>query len=132
MENALNLWHSGDPRDSSNFHDLQSYRNRLEQIRNLVLFELDQRSITQASLDELERDLSSIIGGLDRLRRSPNIDQIHFSLDEVQTNVRKARKCLHVASGILERASTPRYLDALYDRFEEFSDFLFEAIDLLQ
>lgn len=99
-------------------------------MRDMVLYERNQRKITQASIDELERDLSNIIGGLDRLRRVPNIDEIHSSLDEVQANVRKARKCLHVASGLLERG-TPRYIDALFEKFEEFSDFLFEAIELL-
>lgn len=120
-----------DPRASSNARILQGYQTRLGRMRDLVLFERDQRKITQSSIDILERDLSDIIGGLDRLRRVPNIDELHPSLDEVQANVRKARKCLHVASSLLERAHTPRYMDTLFDKFEEFSDFLLEAIEQL-
>jgi hypothetical protein len=133
MENALNFLRgqTGDPLDTPNAQVLRSYQIRLERMRDMVLYERNQRKITQASIDELERDLSNIIGGLDRLRRAPNIDEIHSSLDEVQANVRKARKCLHVASGLLERGNTPRYIDALFEKFEEFSDFLFEAIELL-
>ena len=132
MENALNFLRgqTGNPLDTPNAQVLRSYQIRLERMRDMVLYERNQRKITQASIDELERDLSNIIGGLDRLRRVPNIDEIHSSLDEVQANVRKARKCLHVASGLLERG-TPRYIDALFEKFEEFSDFLFEAIELL-
>ena len=134
MENASNLLRgqSGDPQDTPNAQVLRSYQFRLEQMRGMVLYERDQRKITQASIDVLERDLSDIIGGLDRLRRVRDIDEIHSSLDEVQAKVRKARKCLHVASGLLEKASTPRYIDALFEKFEEFSDFLFEAIELLE
>lgn len=133
MENALNFLRgqTGDPLDTPNAQVLRSYQIRLERMRDMVLYERNQRKITQASIDELERDLSNIIGGLDRLRRVPNIDEIHSSLDEVQANVRKARKCLHVASGLLERGNTPRYIDTLFQKFEEFSDFLFEAIELL-
>jgi hypothetical protein len=133
MENALNFLRgqTGDPLDTPNAQVLRSYQIRLERMRDMVLYERNQRKITQASIDELERDLSNIIGGLDRLRRVPNIDEIHSSLDEVQANVRKARKCLHVASGLLERGNIPRYIDALFEKFEEFSDFLFEAIELL-
>jgi hypothetical protein len=133
MENALNFLRgqTGDPLDTPNAQVLRSYQIRLERMRDMVLYERNQRKITQASIDELERDLSNIIGGLDKLRRVPNIDEIHSSLDEVQANVRKARKCLHVASGLLERGNTPRYIDALFEKFEEFSDFLFEAIELL-
>lgn len=120
-----------DPRASPNAQVLRKYQVELERMRAIVLFERDQRKITQSSIDVLERDLSNIVGGLDRLRRVPNIDELHSSLDEVQAYVRKARRCLHVASGLLERAGTPRYLEALFDKYEEFSDFLLEAIDQL-
>ena len=120
-----------DPRASPNARVLREYQVKLGRMRDMVLFERDQRKITQASIDVLERDLSNIVGGLDKLRRVPNIDELHSSLDEVQANVRKARKCLHVASGLLERANTPRNIDALFDKFEEFSDFLLEAIEQL-
>ena len=120
-----------DPLASPNARVLREYQVKLGRMRDMVLFERDQRKITQASIDVLERDLSNIVGGLDKLRRVPNIDELHSSLDEVQANVRKARKCLHVASGLLERANTPRNIDALFDKFEEFSDFLLEAIEQL-
>lgn len=133
MDNARNFVGEqfSDPRDSTNLRILQGYRDNLENIRDMVLYERSQLKITQASIDELERYLSNIIGGLDKLRRMPNIDELHSSLDEVQANVRKARKCLHVASKLLERGNSPRYFDALFDQFEQFSDCLFEAIELL-
>ncbi|MBA2288362.1 MAG: hypothetical protein H0W02_23035 [Ktedonobacteraceae bacterium] len=133
MEDALSFVHEdpGDPRDSYNAKILRGYGIRLEQMREMVLFKFSQRRITQASIDELESALNEIIGGLDRLRRVPAIDEVHSSLDEVQALVRKARKCLNVAAGLLEKAHSPRYLEALFQKFEEFADFLGEAIEIL-
>lgn len=122
---------SGDSRDSSYARTLDNYRSRLESMRAMVLFDMRQSDITQVNIAMLERDISDIIGGLDRLRRVPNIDEVNSSLGEVQSNVRMARRFLLVASGLREKAHTPRYMEALYQKYDEFCDCLDEAIELL-
>src|SRR5690349_21457954 len=87
---------------SANVLILRRYTSNLEQMRNLVLYQIDQRKITQDTIDTLAGSLSEIIGGLDRLRFIPNIDELHSSLDEIQEHVTDARECLFVASYILE------------------------------
>jgi hypothetical protein len=119
-----------DPRDLPNARIVQGFKKRLENMRVMVLYQIDQRKITQATIDVLERELSEIIGGIDNLRRADYIDELISSPGEVQTKVRNARRCLHVASRLLERGNTPRNIEFLFEKFEEFPDLLSEAIDL--
>ena len=97
----------------------------------MVLFEMSQSEITRVNIGMLERDLSHIVKELDQLRRAPNIDEFNLSLGEVESSVRMARRCLLVATGLCEKAHTPRYMDALYQKYDKFCDFLDEAIVLL-
>ena len=122
---------SGDSQDSSYAKTLHNYQSRLESMRALVLVDMSQPEITQVNIGTLERDLSDIIGGLDRLRRIPDIDDFYPSLGEVLSNVRLARRCLNIASGLREKASSLRYMEALYQKYDEFCDCLYEAIELL-
>ncbi|MBV9228828.1 MAG: hypothetical protein JOZ18_05915 [Chloroflexi bacterium] len=122
---------SGDSQGSSYARTLHNYQSRLESMRAMVLVDMSQSEITQVNIGMLERDLSDIIGGLDRLRRIPNIDDFHPSLGDVLSNVRLARRCLLAASGLREKASSLRYMEALYQKYDEFCDCLYEAIELL-
>jgi PHP family Zn ribbon phosphoesterase len=121
----------GDSLDPSLARTLHNCQSRLERMRALVLYEMNQSEITKVNIGMLERDISDIIKELDRLLRVPNIDKLNPSLTDVQSTVRVARKCLHVASGLCEKAHTPRYLDALYQKYDEFCDCLDDAIELL-
>jgi hypothetical protein len=121
----------GDSQDSTHSQILHNCQSRLEGMRAMVLFDMSQSEITRVNIEMLERDLSDIIKQLDRLRRVPNIDEFHSSLGEVQSSIRIARRCLLVASGLCEKAHTPRYMDALYQKYDEFCDYLDEAIEQL-
>lgn len=121
----------GDSQDSAHAQTLHNCQSSLESMRAMVLFDMSQSEITRVNIGMLERDLSHIIKELDRLRRVPNIDEFNSSLGNVQSSVRMARRCLLVASGLCEKAHTPRYMDALYQKYDEFCDCLDEAIELL-
>lgn len=108
------------------------YRRELEELRALVLYEQNQREIPLLSLDYIERGLSDIIAGLDRLLYATSINDILPSLKKAQKSVIKARRCLHIASDILEQSSEkPRSAHSsktLYKNYEKFSNCLLEAI----
>ena len=122
--------HSGDSRNSQTARMLRDYKNRLEGMRNTVLYQMSQRRITQTIIDVMERDLSEMIGGIDKLRHEPDIEELLSSPDELLAKVRNARKCLHLASVRLEKANSLRYTDSLFEKYEEFTDLLSEAIDV--
>lgn len=121
---------SGDSRNSQTARILRDYKSRLEGMRSTVLYQMSQRRITQTIIDVMERDLSEMIGGIDKLRRTPNIEDLLSSPDELLAKVRTARKCLHLASVRLEKANSIRYIDSLFEKYEEFTDLLSEAIDV--
>jgi len=112
---------------------IREYRMELERLRALVLYEWDHCKISPDGLDEMKRGLSSIIKGLDKLLRSKPLvdDDIRSSLENAQVSVRKARKCLHVASNLVGKSRSFHSLEALFDKYEEFADFLLEAIEHL-
>lgn len=131
MMSTLNLA-IGQPEESPEKRILQEYRGELERLRELILYKRNQRKIPLDSLDEIERGLSLIIQGLDRLLRSATlVEDIRLAVEKVQISVRKARKSLLIASSLLERPRTQRSLEVLYEKYEEFTDLLLEAIEQL-
>ena len=126
---------SGRPEDSRNSRTariLRDYKSRLEGIRDTVLYQMSQRKITLSIIDVMERDLSEIIGGIDKLRRVPDIEEFLSSPDELLAKVRNARKCLLLASARLEKTNSLRYIDSLFEKYEEFTDLLLEALDVFE
>lgn len=100
-------------------------------MRNMILHQISHTKITQNTMDTLERDLSEIIGGIDKLRYASDIDEVLSSRDGLLTKVRSARMCLNVAFSICERANTLRNIEALYKKFDEFADLLLDAIEMI-
>lgn len=138
MTSTLNLA-IGQPEESPELRRLriQKARKELERLRDLVLCERSQSRISLASLYEMERGLSDVIKELDRLLLSAtSAESILSTLKKAQTSVRKARQNLNVASDILdyslEKRRSPRLSKALYENYEEFVDFLLEAIEQLE
>jgi hypothetical protein len=121
----------GDTPDPAHTRTLHNCQSKLKSMRTLILYEMSQSEITKVNIGMLERDLSDIIKELDQLLRVPNIDEFQSSLSEVQSSVRMARRCLLVASDLCGKARTPRYMDALYQKYDEFCDCLDDAIELL-
>lgn len=129
----------GQPEESPERRIVVEYRGELEQLRALVLSKRNQRKIPLNSLDEMERGLSRIIEGLDRLVRSAtSIDDILPSLEKALASVRKARITLHMISDILpylqEKPGSQDFLNlakALYENYEELSDLLLATIEQL-
>ena len=122
------------PDDSDNLNTLvlQEYKAKLVSMRDLILYEMNQRKITSNTIDVLIRDLSDIIKGIDNLLGTPTYNKIYDTLEKVQVDVRNARKCLLLASSILERAARLSNMTMLFDKYDEFIDILFEAIKLLE
>jgi hypothetical protein len=125
--------HPDDSGDSANVIILRRHASNLEQMSNLVLYKIDQRKITQDTIDTLVESLSEIIGSLDRLRYVFDIDQLHSSLDEVQEHITDARECLFVASYILEKTNKRASdITLLHQNYDIFTKFLSDAIELLR
>jgi hypothetical protein len=108
----------------------RDWKLELSDMREMVLYGMSQKLLTQDNLDMLERRLSKIIKELDHARHAESYRD--FSLDDVQHKVRKARKCIAVAYGYIEKASLRSYRQALFDEYEKFTDFLDEAINCLE
>jgi hypothetical protein len=126
---------TGQPEEPSYARLLREDRRELERLRAVVLYEQSQRKLLLLdSLDEMERGLSRIIKDLDGLRSTLHIDNILLSIEDPQANIRKARQCLLIASSLLEPQKSPslRRLEALFTKFEEFADLLYEAIKQLE
>ena len=132
MTDTLNLA-TGQPEEPPYTRLLRESREELGRLRALVLYERNQRKIPLESLDEIERGLSFIIRNLDGLRSTLLTEDIPPTIEEAQTSVRNARKCLLVASGLLnlEKSLSARQLEVLFEKYEEFADFLLAAIENL-
>lgn len=117
----------------ANILTLRLHASSLEEMRSLVLHRIDQRKITQDTIDTLIGSLSEIIGGIDRLRCVPDMDELHLSLDGVQEQIANARKCLFIASHILEKPNKRASdIALLHENYDMFTKFLFNAIELLR
>ncbi|HZO71007.1 MAG TPA: hypothetical protein VFB60_02325 [Ktedonobacteraceae bacterium] len=107
---------------------LQKYIRELAELRALILYGRNQRKLLLESLDVMERGLSDIIGGIDRL--IPIYGTL-LSLEQAQVSVIKARKKLLVAADILEqsleKSRPPSRSEKLYDAYDECAAFLLKA-----
>ncbi len=132
MANTQNFLYgpSGNEPDPDVARVLRRYCKQLESMRDMVLYEMDHRKITQNNIDMLTRDLSEIIGSIDKMMRNPDIVFFFPTLGEIESHVRLARKCLHMASRLLGQSPTQRTLNALFEEFEKFPDILLDAINL--
>ena len=132
MKDASNfIFKSGDTEGSREALTLKRYRERLEKMRTLFLFEKSAREITTMNISSLERELRDMIGGIDRLRGVPGIKKLLSSPDAVQAKLQRVIICLNLASDLLEMQITPRRREMLYQRYEEIPPLLSETMDLL-
>ena len=132
MRDASNfIFKSGDTEGSQEALTLKRYREKLEKMRTLFLFEKSAREITTMNISSLERELRDLIGGIDRLRGVAGIKKLLTSPDAVQAKLQRVIICLNLASDLLEMQITPRRREMLYQRYEEIPPLLSEAIDLL-
>ncbi len=117
---------------SLNISVLQGYRTKLVSMRDMILHEINQRRITPNTIDVLIRELSDIIKGIDDLLNALHSEKDYDTLEKVQIDVRNARKCLLIASSILEGTTRLSSTTVLFDKYDEFTDILLEAIKLLE
>jgi len=132
MENMANFVYGpyGNAQNADNARALRVYHDKLVNMRDMVLYQMDHKKITQANIDMLERELSEIIGSIDKMLRISNIDEFFPSLRQIQFHIRRARKCLHMISMLREKPYALRSMDLLLEKFEEFPDCLLDAINL--
>lgn len=117
------------PRNSPEAQVLRRYKNSLESMRNLFLFQMNLRTITQLNIDSFEKELRDIVKGVEMLRDTPHIDELLVSVDAVQTHIWAAIKNLYLASDLLEGRHTPRGRELLYQKFGELPGILYNAIE---
>jgi hypothetical protein len=77
---------------------LGRYRDTLKNILGRLLFGDDLRTITKGAIDEFEKDLRSIIGGVEELRDGPKQTNYVKSIDAIQTNIKSVIDNLYDAS----------------------------------
>lgn len=125
---------SGGPYDSEEARALRGYKNKLEMMRKMFLSEPDVnvRKLTSINIDMLIRDLRSIVGGIEGLRRSPHIKKLLPSPDAAQTRIRRVITCFLFIADLLEMGKTPRNRELLYQKYEELPELISEAIDLFR
>lgn len=116
-------------RNSPEAQVLRRYKNSLESMRNLFLFQMNLRTITQLNIDSFEKELRDIVKGVEMLRDTPHIDELLVSVDAVQTHIWAAIKNLYLASDLLEGRHTPRGRELLYQKFGELPGILYNAIE---
>jgi len=121
--------HSEDPENSPEAQTLQRYKDMLENIRYLLLYEVDLRTIKKSDIDMCERDLREIIKGIEKLRRVPHIDSLLKSVDGIQGKIFDAINSLYLASDVIEHRYTARGRELLYQKLRECPLFLLEAIE---
>lgn len=132
MPNTQNFLYgpSGNEPDPDTTRVLRLYCKQLESMRDMVLYEMDHRKITQNNIDMLTKDLSEIIGSIDKMMRATDIVFFFPTLGDIEKHIRQARKCLHMASRLLAQSPSQRTLNALFEEFEKFPDILLDAINL--
>ena len=123
------------PDDSNNLRTsvLQEYKAKLVSMRNLILFQMNQLEITLSIIEALLLDLNEVIEGIDNFINAPSYDEMYDTLEKAQIAVRNARKCLLLASSILKSgASRLSSKTVLFEKYDEFTDIILEAIKLLE
>jgi hypothetical protein len=118
-----------DPKKSLEAQTLLRYKNSLENMRNVFLFQMNLRTITQLNIDAFERELRDIVKGLEMLRHIPHTGELLASVDAVQTHIWAAIKNLYLASDLLEGRHTPKGRELLYQKFGELPGILYNAIE---
>jgi hypothetical protein len=82
--------------------DLGRFKAALENIRNLLLYGANLRTLTMDDLDRFDKDLREVIMGDERLRHTPHIGNFLISVDAVQVIIRNAILELNVAVNVME------------------------------
>jgi hypothetical protein len=82
--------------------DLNRYKATLENIRNILLYGANLRTLTTDVLDTFDHDLREVIKGIERLRNTSHIGDFLVSVEAVQELIRNAINEIYVAVNVME------------------------------
>ncbi len=117
-----------DPR-SANEQVLQRYKAQLEDMHRSFFYKINLRTIQVSNIDTWEKELRSIMEGMDRMRFYADIDESIGSIDEVQAKIQKVLLNLYTASDILTKKASVRERQMFYQFIMDCSALLQDAID---
>ena len=108
---------------------LLKYRAQIKSIRDLLLYEMDLRRVSQSIIDGLVEELRKTTSGIEMLSFASHIDELMFSVMAAQRYIREAIQNLYLASDILDKHNVSiRERQTLYQKLGECADSLSQAL----
>ncbi len=110
-----------DPKTATDQEKVQLYQATVKRIYELLLYEVDLRTITKGAIDGLETDLRLVIKGVSDLTTTNAVQ----STDALQKHLVEARNGLYNASDTLEnKGRNPKFYDHLTSCSEQLKEAL--------
>jgi len=126
---AHSLFLKSDSTGSQAATTLIQFREKLTKMRTLFLYGMSQRDITQRNLSSLELELRDMMGDIDR---SSSIKDLLLSPNAAQSALQQVIMHINLAITLLEMPVTYKRREQLYQKYQEITSYLYEAIERLQ